>query len=104
MFDLFGIKAKRRVAELEAQLANAQRDGNAMGGALAGTRAQVMHLRKIAEEMKSRVHTHGKTTGENDFIAVCLDIRSNGKMISERRFNASMDLIKGERELIGGVL
>lgn len=104
MFDLFGIKAKRRVAELEARLADAKRGETATEGALADTRAQVMHLRKVAESLRNRVRTHGKTTGESDFISVCLDIRNNGKMISERRFNASLDLIKDERKLVGGAL
>lgn len=105
MFDLFGFKAKRRVAQLERALlkqaevnADYVRQQSAREAHISGLNGQLIAVRRLAEEMRDRVRSHGKTEGEAEFIRACLDIHSKGKKVSEHRFNYSMTLIRKEHE------
>lgn len=112
MIDLFGIKARKLLAVAKEHIA----DQNAELAALRGTRvaqavvireqgdamgvfrSQIKQLRDLAGELRDRIHSHGKTTAEGDFIATCEDIYTNGKMLSSKRFVASMQSIQEERK------
>lgn len=105
MFDIFGLKAKRRVAQLESVIAeqskkyaDALRVAGSCEARIAGLNGQIIAVRTLANEMRDRVRTHGKTEGEAEFIRACLDIHSKGKKVSEHRFNYSMTLIRKEHE------
>lgn len=108
MFDLFGIKARRRLAELEV-LVKEQDQSLLKYAAVAGSanrRAEVLgknaqELRELATTLRDRIHSHGKMETEREFIIVCEDIYKNGKLISPRRFNAMMGEIKKQRESLG---
>ncbi|MBF4179683.1 hypothetical protein [Lelliottia nimipressuralis] len=112
MFDIFGIKAKRQVRNLKQMLA--ERDGLiddlvqkgaeayrmecAREAHISGLNGQLIAVRRLANEMRDRVRSHGKTTAEHEFIRACMDIFNKGKKMSEHRFNYSMVQIKRERE------
>ena len=105
MFDIFGIKAKRRVAELETlvneldtRLIEYARIAGAKEAMISGLNGQLIAVRRLANEMRDRVRSHGKTTAEHEFIRACMDIFNKGKKMSEHRFNFSMVQIKRERE------
>ena len=112
MIDLFGIKARKllasqsaRIAEQNAELAalRGTRVAQAVvireqGDAMRVFRSQIKQLRDLAGELRDRIHSHGKTTAEGDFIATCEDIYTNGKMLSSKRFVASMQSIQAERK------
>lgn len=97
MFDLFGINAKRKLAELEREVADLRECRVIHEGQVSGLSMQVKQLRTIAEQMRARVRSHGKTSSEAAFIAACMDIHSNGKMISTLRFRSMLELINRDR-------
>ena len=84
-------KAKKQEAALRLELHNKE-------GFIAGQNAQIIQLRGIAEGLRERIQTHGKTGEEQRFIATCLDIYKNGRGISRPRFHAAMKVIADERE------
>lgn len=105
MFDIFGIKAKRRVAELEV-LVNEQdkrlieyaRICGASAAKVSALEGQIAAVRRLATEMRDRVHSHGATGAERNFLDVCQNIHAHGKMISTMRFHHMLEVAKKERD------
>lgn len=105
MFDLFGLKAKRRVAELEHQVGEAlevmgamEMDAVKRDGELARVKEQIKTVRAMANQMRDRVRSHGATELERNFLNVCMNIHASGKMISTMRFHHMLALAKKERD------
>ncbi|MGG8042497.1 hypothetical protein PGO05_03675 [Klebsiella aerogenes] len=88
--DLFGFKAKRKVAALEAEVKR--------------LRAANVAAYKVTYSLRQRVIENGMTNAERRFITVCRDIYKHGKMISPRRFHASIESIERDRSFQGGEL
>ena len=105
VFDLFGLKAKRRVAELESNLLASYRDNQALKIDVVKCESektrlyeQLKTVRLMANQMRDRVRSHGATELERNFLDVCQNIHAHGKMISTMRFHHMLELAKKERE------
>lgn len=59
---------------------------------------QIKSLRATAGELRERLHSNGATETELKFLACCVDIYRNGKMISEMRFKAMVAAMTEERQ------
>ena len=91
MFDLFGLRARREIALLNAAINEAE--------LVIKQKAVGVHiLRNVAESLKARVRTHGMTDAEKLFMDECRDIFKNGKMISGHKFNLRLSEITRVRE------
>lgn len=101
MFDLFGFKAKRQLAVAEEVLREMREDRISQDLKITKLNEQIATVREMANQMRDRVRSHGKTEAEQRFINVCLDIHKNGKLISGRRFVAAMFEIERDRENLG---
>lgn len=104
MFDLFGFKAKRYAKELAEQvdylaeeLHQSRMTSAKQFVQIDKLNEQLATVRMMANQMRDRVRSHGKTEAEQRFINVCLDIHKNGKLISGRRFVAAMFEIERDR-------
>ena len=112
MIDFFGIKSRKLLAHQSKLMAALSKEIEhrrlcgvnnqaliiGQGDEIARLMRDVGALRELASVLRQRINTHGKTTAEGEFIAICEDIHANGKMLSLRRFNAAMDLIKKQRK------
>lgn len=102
MFDLFGLKAKRRVAELESDLKEfvnlAAETRISLQGENERLKTQLTTVRAMANQMRDRVRSHGATELERNFLDVCQNIHAHGKMISTMRFHHMLELAKKERD------
>lgn len=56
-------------------------------------------LLNMLEEMRGLLHQRGATDAESEFIRVCKDIYTRGKMLSQMRFDASMYTIIEQRKM-----
>ena len=111
MFDLFGLKAKRRVAELERDLRESQRLSQEIKFDLVKSDSERQRLigqldivRTMANQMRDRVRSHGATATERNFLDVCQNIHAHGKMISTMRFHHMLELARKERDSLTQVV
>lgn len=115
MIDIFGIKAKRRVTELEKDMAEfislaantrIEKDSviKGQGNEISFLNNQLNQARAMATQMRDRVRSHGKTEAEQEFIDVCINIYQNGKRMSQHRFDASVGRIIQQRESLSNAV
>lgn len=55
-------------------------------------------LRNVAEQLRTRLYSHGCTDLEIKFLRVCDDINRKGKMISELRFKSMVAEMADQRQ------
>ncbi|RYM60195.1 hypothetical protein BSR03_17275 [Serratia proteamaculans] len=57
------------------------------------------HLLGLCEQLRKDLHQRGSTDAERDFINVCKDIYTNGRMISRLQFESCMYEVLKQREM-----
>ncbi|MGK3630399.1 hypothetical protein ACSLOU_00630 [Enterobacter cloacae] len=97
MFDLFGLKAKRYMKELE-------REVDYLAVKNRKLKKQIETVRMMANQMRDRVRSHGATELERNFLDVCMNAHSHGKMISTMQFHHMLELAKKERDSLAQVV
>lgn len=109
MFDLLGIKARKENKRLTMVAANwryraneAQEERDGYERALNIAQHANKAVRKLAEQLRQRIKDNGMTNAEKRFLEICRDIHKNGKMISPKRFNESLEAIEKDREHVMG--
>lgn len=101
MFDVLGIKARRALVAVKAELFELANDHASAKAVISAQQSQLSLLRKLAGTLRARISSHGALDCEVEFVKECCDIYENGKMISERKFKMRMNEINEMRKKVG---
>lgn len=105
LFNRKAVALQERIDQLETALLTAHAEAKDLRVSLlnqeaysAGQNAQIIELRGIANEMRDRVRSHGKTHMEKVLIEQCTRVHKQGRGLAYSKFKITMDKLVAERE------
>jgi hypothetical protein len=90
---------KKRNSEITSLMAERCAEIDALESMNVQLNEKNLRLINLSKELRDIIHKRGATDAEHDFIDVCKDIYSKGKMISRQRFDASMYDVLNQRKM-----